>query len=524
MEKEYTTREKNHLIKKKESTKKNFSNYDTYQFLKEKEYEINQKNTLIKRKESARKTFSIIGFPEDLIDDEAYNTMIKIKFENMSYINNQDSIFKNFSKNNEADRKFDYNLLKENINFNIKPLFEKYHISLKKEKISEIFNGEHISSLKIYFLLIKIIGLISKNSFLAAIYNNFFTNICIYYYEFLSNLFYFKMVYAAFGNYNNCKVIETFYINKEDFRNCIFDYLNNYKKLFTQKLSKKSFILSPEVITFDSINLLYFSTLMSIYYNFLKKDIDTSEIDILVENFKEKKSNFNIKYSTKEELVYKCFYFYQSFKVYKDSVSLTKDKDEDLDFYNQNLKKTYNHSYRTEGNSLLNKKEFMKILNEKDEKNFKNNIDKFENFIDNFFNRKDIKEHTKMDLDTYSIFYQELFHNRRKGEKNFITIFKNEKNIHQSDFYFVYKKLMRSFIINNMSKEKYNKFTSFIENIANIYLNNLYDENASVLFDLIEKSLDLHIKLNFNNEFKKIELLLDDIPLNPNIYTTKHKK
>lgn len=83
---------------------------------------------------------------------------------------------------------------------------------------------------------------------------------------------------------------------------------------------------------------------------------------------------------------------------------------------------------------------------------------------------------------------------------------------------------MRSFIINNMSKEKYNKFTSFIENITNIYLNNLYDENASVLFDLIEKSLDLHIKLNFNNELKKIELLLDNIPLNPNIYTTKHKK
>lgn len=484
-------------------------------------------NTYIKRKKSIKKTLLLIGFPENLIDDEVYNVMIKIKYDddddkNKNYQDNKKVIFKNFSKKNGMNGKFDYNFLKENIDFNIKPLFEKYYISLEEERKLEIFNQEHFFPIYIYILLLKINYLITGRFFWSSDFEIYLISGYMIYFEELNDLFLFKNVYPEFSNIN-FEVIENYHnINKEDLKKYIFYWLNTYKQLFNQELSKKSFVLSPEVITLDSITLLYFNTLNSIYLNFLKEDIDTSEIDTLIGSFKEKKSNFNIKYSSKKELVYKYFYFYQYFKFFKDSISLIKDKD--LGFYKKIFEKTSNYSYRTENSPLLNKKEFMKILNEKDEKNFKRNIDNFEKFIDNFFNEKDTKDYIKKNLDLYSIFYQELFHNRKKGDKNFITTFKSKKNILQSDYYFVNKKLMRSFIINNMSKEKYNKFTSFIENITNIYLNNLYDENASVLFDLIEKSLDLHIKLNFNNELKKIELLLDNIPLNPNIYTTKHKK
>lgn len=488
----------------------------------EKENNQEEEIKFIQRKNSIKDTLISIGFPENLIDDEVYETMIKIQFESIKIKDNGESIFKNFSKNNTGNGKFKYNLLNENINFNIKPLFESYNISLKKEKQLEFLSEKHFLPIYIYILLLKINYLITIKAFWSYKIDIILIVIYMNHFEEIDDSFFFKTVYAGFKNYINFEVIENYHTNKKDLKKYIFYYLNNYKKLFNQELSKKTFVLSPEIITFDSISLLYFDTLKSIYFIFLTQDIDTSEIDILVESFKEKKSSFNIKYSTKKELVYKYFYFYQSFKFYKDSLPLIKDKDSD--FYKQNFEKTSNFSYRTEESFLLNKKEFMKVLNEKDEKNFKRNIDSFEKFIDNFFNRKDIKEHIKMNLDLYSIFYQELFHNKNKGDKNFITVFKNKENIHQSDFYFVNKKLIRSFMINNMSKEKYNKFTSFIENITNIYLNNLYDENASVLFDLIEKTLDLHIKLNSNNKLKKIKLLFDDIPLNPNIYTTKHKK
>lgn len=111
-------------------------------------------NTYIKRKKSIKKTLLLIGFPENLIDDEVYNVMIKIKYDdddkNKNYQDNKKVIFKNFSKKNGMNGKFDYNFLKENIDFNIKPLFEKYYISLEEERKLEIFNQEHFFPIYIY--------------------------------------------------------------------------------------------------------------------------------------------------------------------------------------------------------------------------------------------------------------------------------------------------------------------------------------------------------------------------------------
>lgn len=494
-----------------------------------KELSIEEENNLKERKESIETTLRLIGFPEKLIDDEVYETMIKIKFEGVIIKDNKNVIFKNFTKNNTAERKFDYNLSKENIDFNIKPLFEKYHLQLKKEIPSKTLEENYICALKIYLILLKIYYLIVNNSIFSQDFDSFFINSNMKYIrerlgeKGVNNFIYFKGIYTQFEAYNDFIVLQENFVSKEEFEKIIFKYLNELKTL-RNKISESAFISSPEIVSFDSIDLLYFKTLNSIYYLFLKNDIDTSKIDEMVNSFLEKKEDFDINFSSKEELVYKSFYFYQSFKIYSNNSLLESSiKDEVLNFYSQKFKKTFNQFYRVKNTKLLTKKEFIELLNEKDKSNFRRNINKFEKFINNFFHITNQKLSIKKDLDLYLLYYQELFHNKEEGSDKAMIRFRNKNNICQSDFELITRKLNRISFIDKMSVEKYKKFIEFQIKLRKIYTNVLYNEKSNVLFELIEKSIKLHIELNFNNRLKKV-VTFNHQDINSNVYSTKHNK
>lgn len=495
-----------------------------------KELSIEEKNKSAQRKNSIKDTLISIGFPENLIDDEVYETMIKIQFEDIQIKDNEKSIFKNFSKNNKANGKFKDNLLRENIDFNIIPLFQKYHLYLKKETSSKTLEENYLFTLNLYLLLLKIYYLIFNNSIYSQSFNSFFINLNMKHIrdtlgeKETNNFIYFKGIYMQFEAYDYFKDQQEIFISKEEFEKIIFKYLEDFKTL-RNKISKSAFTFSPEIVSFDSIELLYFKTLNRIYYLFLRNDIDTSKIDELIDSFLNKKEEFHINFNSKEELVYKFFYFFQSYKIYSNNSLLDSlITDEVLSFYTQNFKKTFNQFYREKDTKLLTKDELMELLNEKDEKNFRRKINKFEKFINNFFYIQNKKLSIKEDLDLYSLYYQELFHNKEENSDNIMTKFAKNKNIRQSDFEFINRKLNRIFFVDKMSVEKYKKSIEFQIKLRKIYTNVLYNEDSNILFDLIEKSLKLHIELNFNNRLKKVNLSFHNNTLNPNVYSTKHNK
>jgi hypothetical protein len=67
------------------------------------------------------------------------------------------------------------------------------------------------------------------------------------------------------------------------------------------------------------------------------------------------------------------------------------------------------------------------------------------------------------------------------------------------------------------------KFIEFQIKLRKIYTNVLYNEKSNVLFELIEKSIKLHIELNFNNRLKKV-VTFNHQDINSNVYSTKHNK
>ena len=498
--------------------------------------------TYSERIKSIKETLLSIKFPEKLIDDEIYNIMIKIQFEEIKIKNNQESFFRNYTKNNTANGKFRYNLLNENSDFNIKPLFEKYHYSLKKEKISlNYLKKELLSKTKIYSILLHLKYLIINESFYSDETVGYFFHFSLDCFEqsrkkLENKSYYIKGMYNLFDSFNNFNILENYSISTEEFKKLIFSYFNDYKKIFKEdiyknkeKIAKKNFVISPEIVSFDSIELLYFTTLKQLYHLFFKNNLDINKFDTLINSFLNKKSNFNINYSSKEELIHKFFYFYQSYKNYNNfSLFDFLIEDKTLNFYNRNFKKDFIYPYRKKETKLLSKNEFMDILNEKDESNFSKNIKKYKKFIDNFFTSSDKKLSIEKDLELFSLYYQELFHNE---DGNTVTIrnrFKNNKNICQSDYEFINRKLERIKFITDFSVEKYKKYISFLKNIRKIYINNLYDEDSTILLELIEKSLTLYLEQKYKNvnniNLKKVIIFLDNNSLNPNFYSTKFTK
>ena len=132
------------------------------------------------------------------------------------------------------------------------------------------------------------------------------------------------------------------------------------------------------------------------------------------------------------------------------------------------------------------------------------------------------------DLKLFSLYYQELFHNEDGSTVAIRNKFKRNRNICQSDYEFINRKLERIKFITDFSVEKYIKYISFLRNIRKIYINNLYDEDSTILLELIEKSLTLYLEEKYKNvnniNLKEVVIFLDNNSLNPNFYSTKFTK
>lgn len=447
---------------------------------------------------SSKKTLLKIKFPSKLINSEIIKIFKDIHFSDEEKpMNNADSIFQNFTKKNEANGKFRYNLVNENSDFNIKPLFKKY---CKKKLDKDTL--DFWVYLNLTYDTLKTIRFFKEQCILDRNYEYTFKMDAAFLFwdsqkdeNTIGNFFY-QGIYLLYTDkhLHNLPLNDKITIWFKNFIDTVISEIEKIKEKYNEiKDENHVFSYSPEVVKLDIIAELFFKILDNIYYRLIKEKNDKLEEFVnLIKKYEEKPATEFEKYNNKEDTVYAYLYYYQTYKIYNDSMkNFEKLLDENaLKFYSK-MKIPPHKIFKTRGTKEFSAKELFELIANKDPSNFKRKIKKLETFIQLFY-----RKFAPISLREYGIIYQELFENIETfNGKSSSTLIRNycdstKPKITQTELWFISSKMERATFISYLSVEDYKKYIEFKKLLRKVFLKNCFDRSGKNLFDLLEKSLE----------------------------------
>lgn len=440
------------------------------------------------RKKAISEFLEKINFPKEIITENIFK-----EFEEIIY-NYEDKckIFKNFSKKNIYNRKFFLNMINENENFNIKPLFKYYCDNKENKNKNEFFLYANLLYKEILIKRMFVEKIILNNS-----YFDYFKLIGDFFYEKnidlevlqKGNLVFFQNIHDIT---TEAPVITSF----KNFINLIISEVKEYKRIFEKIPDESIFKYSSINLKLNSLHDLFFTFIPLIDKEMkLNNEYKNHRNEILFNNILELPVKKFEKYNNEKDTVMAYLDSYQLFKIYsEDRILNNLINEKSLEFY-ENFKIPPRTIFRLNGIKKYTKKElYEQISRNTNYSNFIRAIADYEKFI-NINNLFSINPIQKENLKDYGLCFQELLEHKEdfNGKRSSLIIkaLIKEKNVSQSEREFLKYKIERAkFFGERKTKEQYIEMIELKKVLRNFVARNSFDHTGKNYFEAIIKYLE----------------------------------